>query len=94
MPAFWDLEEYDLQCFSFEKLCTRAICILKDVGISEDQDQFSRSPESDWEGIDFLIDSILSGVPRWTRNVDCDAQSQEWFKYFLELLDILNIRFV
>ena len=63
MPTFWEDSRYKDQCFAVEKLCTRAVQLIEDTGLTSDdlENEPGQLASMDLDGIDLLADSILAG---------------------------------
>ena len=93
MPTFWDDARYKDQCFVVEKLCTRAVELIKDTGLTSDdpENEPGRLASMDLDGIDLLADSILAGVETWMKKKEADElRAGCWVETFSTLIILLG----
>ncbi|KAF7370235.1 hypothetical protein MSAN_00654300 [Mycena sanguinolenta] len=90
--AFWQ-DMGKIHCYVVNKLCSKLIKIFKDIGVDilalgpiEESEQ-----PSDYEGVDLLATSLLTGILGWFEKLDQnDWAKQPWYESFKEVLQLLR----
>ncbi|KAF7355858.1 hypothetical protein MVEN_00914400 [Mycena venus] len=93
LPQNW-LELGSMSSHFIKKLCCEMIQVLKDIGV----DTYALGPITeqpdvpfDYEGVDFLAITVLSGIPNWLANRDQDDwANQPWYKAFHKFIQLLR----
>ncbi|KAJ6456052.1 hypothetical protein C8R45DRAFT_1111057 [Mycena sanguinolenta] len=91
-PPFWQ-DMAETRCYVVNKLCSKLIKILKDIGVDilalgpiEESE-----PPFDYEGVDLLATNLLTGVLSWFNKLDQnDWAKQLWYESFKEVLQLLQ----
>ncbi|KAF7351987.1 hypothetical protein MVEN_01160900 [Mycena venus] len=92
LPGFW-LNIRIVHSEVARKLCLGMVRILKDIGVDIfPSDESLRSESSfDYEGVDFLADTILVGMSNWFKKIDAtNWVGQSWYASFREVVQILR----
>ncbi|KAJ6536285.1 hypothetical protein B0H19DRAFT_1240943 [Mycena capillaripes] len=91
-PGFWS-DMGSVHADITRKLCDKMVRILKDIGVdilalgpTEESE-----PPFDYDGVDFLTGTILSGISSWFSQLEQDWVFQIWFEAFRELLQLMRM---
>jgi hypothetical protein len=92
LPAFW-LDMGKVHSYVADKLCSGMIRVLRDIGV----DVLALGPIEeleaafDFEGVDFLATTILTGISGWFNKLDQeDWATQPWYSGFSKVLQLLR----
>jgi hypothetical protein len=83
-----------MDCHFIKKLCCEMVRILKDIGV----DTSTMGPITeeldlpfDYDGVDYLATTVLSGISNWSADLPQDAWAQQpWYKGFHEFIQLLR----
>ncbi|KAJ6522995.1 hypothetical protein B0H19DRAFT_1386507 [Mycena capillaripes] len=93
LPGFWSEMSYT-HAHVASKLCSAMVRVFKDIGV----DVLTLGPLNelelpfDYEGLDFLSKTVLTGISNWFSQSDGEQLStQPWYDTFSQLLQLLRM---
>ncbi|KAJ6563697.1 hypothetical protein DFH09DRAFT_1278913 [Mycena vulgaris] len=93
LPGFWSETGTMLYHSIAKKLCSMMVQILQDLRVDIDLLKDSTEPEApfDYEGVDLLADTILTGISEWLKEVDAAKWAHQlWYGRFLDVVRLLR----
>ncbi|KAJ7813486.1 hypothetical protein B0H13DRAFT_2466782 [Mycena leptocephala] len=93
LPGFWIEMGSTIYQEVTRKICSTMVGVLQDLRVDIDQLEDTTEPEapSDYEGVDLLADTILTGISDWLRNMDAAKwRHQLWYGKFLDVVGLLR----
>ncbi|KAJ6523006.1 hypothetical protein B0H19DRAFT_1085852 [Mycena capillaripes] len=93
LPGFWSEMSYT-HAHVASKLCSAMVRVFKDIGVDVltlgplDESE----PPFDYEGVDFLSKTVLTGISNWLSQLDREQLStQPWYDTFSQLVHLLRM---